>query len=71
MDAQVLQLWPWMTVKVIQADIKIYSLVLSIIIPSLKEIGLQMPEYKPTLKGCFLNEIIQVFSLEYWIPETK
>ena len=33
-----LQLWPWMIVKVIQTDIKMLSLVVSIITPSLKEI---------------------------------
>ena len=41
-----------MKVKVIQTDIKMYSLVVFIIKPSLKEIDLQMSKYIPTLK-CF------------------
>ena len=43
-----------MKVKVIQTDIKMQNSVVSIITPSLKEIGLQMSEHNPTLKFvCF------------------
>ena len=50
-----------MKLKVIYTDIKMYSLVASIIIPSLTEIGLQMCEYTPTLKGgFFLNKVLKV-----------
>ena len=44
------QMWSCIKVKVIQTDFKVYSLVLTIIILSFKEIGPYMSEYKPTWK---------------------
>ena len=40
--------------KVVQTDLKMQSLVVSIIIPSFKEIGQEMSEYKPMLKDFFV-----------------
>ena len=43
-----IQMWPWMKGKVIQTSIKAYTLRVSIIIPSLTEIGLWMSKCKTT-----------------------
>ena len=52
---------PEMKVKVIQTDIKMHSSMISIIIQSLKEIGLQMSEHKPMLQGVFFVCLVVVF----------
>ena len=43
-----IQLWLLLNFKVIQTDIKMYSLVVPITIPRFKQTGLQMSEYKST-----------------------
>ena len=58
-------MWPEMKVKVIQTDIKMHSSMISIIIQSLKEIGLQMSEHKPMLQGVFLFVWLLFFMKSY------
>ena len=58
-----------MKIKVIQTDIKMYSLVVSIIIQSLKEIGVEMSEYKPMFKVFAMqNKTRQPAGSDIWCP---
>ena len=52
-------LWPWVNIKIIQTGIKLRSLVVSSIIPSLKQIGLQVSWHRLMLNISFTKSCQQ------------